>query len=191
MVVKSGTFIGEKIGVGRIEYDDADVISKLLDGKNKNTASGRQKSGSVTVDGMDNLLTHVSRCCQPVPGDEIVGFITKGRGVSIHRRNCLQLKKLAMNEPDRVISAQWGNVQSGTYSLTMRITGIDYSGLLRDVTTLITNDKVNITGVRSRIEKEKMISVIDVDMLINDISSFDRIRTKISALSGVTSVERL
>ncbi len=185
------TFIGEKIGVGRIEYDDADVISKLLDGKNKNTASGRQKSGSVTVDGMDNLLTHVSRCCQPVPGDEIVGFITKGRGVSIHRRNCLQLKKLAMNEPDRVISAQWGNVQSGTYSLTMRITGIDYSGLLRDVTTLITNDKVNITGVRSRIEKEKMISVIDVDMLINDISSFDRIRTKISALSGVTSVERL
>ena len=82
MVVKSGTFIGEKIGVGRIEYDDADVISKLLDGKNKNTASGRQKSGSVTVDGMDNLLTHVSRCCQPVPGDEIVGFITKGRGVS-------------------------------------------------------------------------------------------------------------
>ena len=82
-------------------------------------------------------------------------------------------------------------MQSGTYSLTMRITGIDYSGLLRDVTTLITNDKVNITGVRSRIEKEKMISVIDVDMLINDISSFDRIRTKISALSGVTSVERL
>ena len=163
----------------------------MLDGKNKNTASGRQKSGSVTVDGMDNLLTHVSRCCQPVPGDEIVGFITKGRGVSIHRRNCLQLKKLAMNEPDRVISAQWGNVQSGTYSLTMRITGIDYSGLLRDVTTLITNDKVNITGVRSRIENEKMISVIDVDMLINDISSFDRIRTKISALSGVTSVERL
>lgn len=185
------SFIAEKAVTNESKDDDVDAIAKLIEEKNKNTPSGRQKSGSVTVDGMDNLLTHVSRCCQPVPGDEIVGFITKGRGVSIHRRDCLQLRKLAQSEPDRVISAQWGNVQNGSYTLTMRITGSDYPGFLRDVTTLITGDKLNIAGVRSRVEREKMISIIDVDLLISDISSYERIRTKIASLTGVTSVERL
>ncbi len=188
------SYIEERSGVKQLDESD-EAISKAIEEKGKNIQaqanSSHQKSGSVTVEGIDNLLTHVSRCCQPIPGDEIVGFITKGRGVSIHRRDCEQLKKLALAEPDRVISAQWGNMQSASYTLTMRITGQDYPGFLRDVTTLIANDKLNIAGVRSRVERKQMLSIIDIDLLIPNITAFERIRTKIAAMSKVTAVERL
>ncbi len=188
------SYIEEKSGVNKPDESD-EAISRLIEEKGKNIQaqanSSHQKSGSVTVEGIDNLLTHVSRCCQPIPGDEIVGFITKGRGVSIHRRDCEQLKKLALSEPDRVITAQWGNMQNASYTLTMRITGQDYPGFLRDVTTLIANDKLNIAGVRSRVERKQMLSIIDIDLLIPNITAFERIRTKIAAMSKVTAVERL
>lgn len=187
-------YIEEKSGVKKADESD-EAISRLIEEKSKNIQaqanSSHQKSGSVTVEGIDNLLTHVSRCCQPIPGDEIVGFITKGRGVSIHRRDCEQLKKLALAEPDRVITAQWGNIQNASYTLTMRITGQDYPGFLRDVTTLIANDKLNIAGVRSRVERKQMLSIIDIDLLIPNITAFERIRTKIAAMSKVTAVDRL
>ena len=187
-------YIEEKTGV-KAQDDSDEAISKLIEEKSKSVQAqantSHQKSGSVTVEGIDNLLTHVSRCCQPIPGDEIVGFITKGRGVSIHRRDCEQLKKLAASEPDRVITAQWGNIQSASYTLTMRITGQDYPGFLRDVTTLIANDKLNIAGVRSRVERKQMLSIIDIDLLIPNITAFERIATKIAAMPKVTAVERL
>lgn len=90
-----------------------------------------------------------------------------------------------------MITAQWGNMQNASYTLTMRITGQDYPGFLRDVTTLIANDKLNIAGVRSRVERKQMLSIIDIDLLIPNITAFERIRTKIAAMSKVTAVERL
>ena len=186
------SFLEEKSGHAEQEESDDLIRSKLEEkGRSQAGIKTRQASGAVTVDGMDNLLTHVSRCCQPVPGDEIVGFITKGRGVSVHRRDCEQLKKLVAAEPERVIAAQWGNVRNSSYTVTMHIVGQDYPGFLRDVTTLIANDRLNIAGVRSRVERQKMISIIDVDILVPDIAVFDRIRVKIAALPKVTSVERM
>ncbi|HAH71091.1 MAG TPA: hypothetical protein DCL74_05105 [Succinivibrionaceae bacterium] len=89
------------------------------------------------------------------------------------------------------MAAQWGNVQNSSYTVTMHIVGQDYPGFLRDVTTLIANDRLNIAGVRSRVERQKLISIIDVDILVPDIAVFERIRVKIAALPKVTAVERM
>jgi len=151
----------------------------------------RQKPGAVIVDGVGNLLTHIAKCCQPIPGDEIVGFITKGRGVSIHRRSCEQLKALALSEPEKVVPAQWGSSGDKTYTITMRITGQDYSGMLRDITTLIANEKLNIAGVRSRVDSKNMTSIIDIDLLVTGLSAFDRLAAKIRAIPQITSIERM
>lgn len=192
-VANVGAFLEEASGHGRSESEREDDINRIIEEKSQNAAiaHSRQKAGSVTVEGIDNLLTHISRCCQPIPGDEIVGFITKGRGVSIHRRTCDQLKKLAAAEPDRVIAAQWGQMPEASYTITARITGQDYAGFLRDVTTLIANEKINIAGVRSRVERDKMLSIIDIDLLVSGLAEFDRLCLKLRALPRIATVERV
>ena len=93
------------------------------------------------MQGVGNLMTHVARCCQPIPGDSITGFITQGRGISIHREDCEQFKELSRRNPERIIDAVWGENYSDGYALTVRITANDRSGLLRDITTIIANEK--------------------------------------------------
>ena len=178
---------------GKSEEQKQAELNAIIEQKS-NTAiqqHNRQKPGAVIVDGVGNLLTHIAKCCQPIPGDEIVGFITKGRGVSIHRRSCEQLKALALSEPEKVVPAQWGSSGDKTYTITMRITGQDYSGMLRDITTLIANEKLNIAGVRSRVDSKNMTSIIDIDLLVTGLSAFDRLAAKIRAIPQITSIERM
>ncbi|MDY6322643.1 MAG: GTP diphosphokinase [Succinivibrio sp.] len=171
---------------------DAD-LRNLIEAKSASAVEAHkgQKTGSVTVDGVDNLLTHVAHCCQPIPGDEIVGFITKGRGVSIHRASCPMLLKLAKAEPEKVVAAQWGSAEGQSYTITMRITGQDYPGMLRDITTMIANEKLNIAGVRSRVDRDAMTSIIDIDLLVSGLAVFERLRGKIMQIPQVSAVQRI
>ncbi|MGL5324109.1 MAG: GTP diphosphokinase, partial [Aeromonas sp.] len=130
------------------EEEDRRLLERL---EQKANAPMRHKpKDHIVVEGVGNLMTHIARCCQPIPGDAIQGFITMGRGVSIHREDCEQLKELSRRNPERLIDAVWGENYSGGYSLTIRIISNDRSGLLRDITTVLANEKINVMGVRSR-----------------------------------------
>ena len=143
------------------------------------------------VNGVGNVMTHLARCCQPIPGDKIIGFITQGRGISIHRADCVQVQELAKKNPERLIEAQWGDSGGAGFSITIRVIAQDYSGLLRDITTVIANEKINVLGVRSKIDRKQELSIIDIDLMINKVDSLEKTLKKVKTTVNAISVERL
>lgn len=169
-----------------------DDISSIVNNRTAVQLSLQRKSkSSIVVDGVGNLLTHIAKCCQPIPGDDIAGFITQGRGISIHRIDCEQLKELSSKYPERLVSAEWGAKTDGGYTITIRVIAQDYSGLLRDVTTIIANEKINVLGVRSHVDRAQDLSIIDIDLMIVSISAMNRMLFRLNELDRVKSAKRI
>ncbi len=148
-------------------------------------------NGRVVVEGVGNLMHHIARCCQPIPGDDIVGFITQGRGISIHRADCDQLVDLQSHAPERIVDAVWGESYSSGYSLVVRVMANDRSGLLRDITTILANEKVNVLGVASRSDTKKQLATIDMDIEIYNQQVLSRVLAKLNQLPDVIDAKRL
>lgn len=148
--------------------------------------------GRILVDGIGTMMTHIAKCCQPIPGDEIIGFVTQGRGISIHKANCPQLKSLMKKNPERVVSSQWGDAAGANgFTVTIKIVASDYPGLLRDVTTVIANEKINVIGVRSHTERMKDLSIIDIDLMLVNLPALNRVLTKLNEIKLVRSASRV
>lgn len=171
------------------EEEDRRLLAKLE--QKANVPFRPKPKDHIVVEGVGNLMTHIARCCQPIPGDGIQGFITMGRGVSIHREDCEQLKELTRRNPERLIEAVWGENYSGGYGLTIRILSNDRSGLLRDITTVLANEKINVMGVRSRSNVREQTAEIDMELEIYNINAFNRALAKLSQLNDVISAKRL
>lgn len=185
-------FLEQKLNKPTAEEEDRRLLEQLeskTHARVKSSAAGGKDH--IVVQGVGNLMTHVARCCQPIPGDSITGFITQGRGISIHREDCEQLKELVRRNPERVIEAVWGENYSGGYALTVRITANDRSGLLRDITTIIANEKINVLGMRSRSNVKQQTADIDIDMEIYNIETLNRMLAKINQMNDVVSAKRL
>lgn len=171
------------------EEDEA-VLRQLELKASKKTATTRSK-GQVVVQGVGNLLTNIARCCQPIPGDEIIGFITQGRGVSIHKADCEQLKELTTHHPERMVEAVWGENSDGGYQITLRVIANDRSGLLRDITTILANEKINVTEINSRANPKQQTATMDMALNIQNIDTLSRALAKISQLPDILEAKRL
>ncbi|MFC3913189.1 GTP diphosphokinase [Pseudaeromonas sharmana] len=182
-------FFEGKLNKPTAEEEEKKLLAQL-EQKSQNRVQ-QQPKGHIVVQGVGNLMTHIARCCQPIPGDGIIGFITQGRGISIHREDCEQLKELMRRNPERVIEAVWGENYSGGYTLTVRITANDRSGLLRDITTIIANEKINVLGMRSRSNTKLQTADIDIDMEIYNIDALNRMLSKLNQMTDVVSAKRL
>ncbi|PSJ39325.1 GTP diphosphokinase [Zobellella taiwanensis] len=166
-------------------------VLRQLEQKAAKKPQDHKANGHIVVQGVGNLLTNTARCCQPIPGDEIVGFITQGRGISIHRADCEQLKELAAQHPERMVDAVWGENYSGGYNLTMRVVANDRSGLLRDITTILANEKINVMGVNSRSNRKQQTATIDMELEVYNIDTLSRTLAKISQLPDILEARRL
>ncbi|EMI5490234.1 GTP diphosphokinase [Providencia stuartii] len=153
-------------------------------------ASQSNSSGRVVVEGVGNLMHHIARCCQPIPGDDIIGFITKGRGISIHSVDCEQLAELQSHAPERLVEAVWGENYSSGYSLVVRVVANDRSGLLRDITTILANEKVNVLGVSSRSDVKQQLATIDMTIEIYNLQVLARVLAKLNQLPDVIEAKR-
>ena len=163
---------------------------KILKNKTSSTRLQVKDSGRIVVEGVGNLMHHIARCCQPIPGDDIVGFITKGRGISIHRINCEQLLELQLHAPERIVDAIWGENYSSGYSFGVRIIANDRSGLLRDITTILANEKVNVFSVSSRSDVKQQLATIDMNIEIYNLQVLGRILAKLNQLPDVLEAKR-
>ena len=144
-------------------------------------------SPGMKVLGIGNLLTTMARCCNPVPGDQIVGYVTRARGVTVHRADCLNI--LNEEERARVVEVEWG-LGGRMYPVDVRIEAWDRVGLLRDITNIVTEDKVNMVGVRT-IESGGEGSVTILTTLeTTGIEQLSRLLSRIEIIRGVRSVER-
>src|SRR5207344_21996 len=115
----------------------------------KKARTAAAKSGVLVVGGLDRLMTQLAKCCKPVPPDPIRGFVTRGKGVSVHREDCASLKRLAEQQPERLIEARWG-AGPGSYTVEMAVTATDRRGLLRDIGDALARERLNVTAVRTQ-----------------------------------------
>ncbi|MBU2869605.1 GTP diphosphokinase [Colwellia sp. E2M01] len=153
----------------------------------KNTT---QDDNGITVSGVGNLLTHMAKCCQPVPGDSITGFITQGRGISVHRQDCEQLTNLLSMQPERLVEVQWGNNKQ-SYEASAQIICSDRQGLLRDISTIISNERVSIVGMESNTDHVKQTVIMNVKLEVESSELLKRVLDKLSQLDDVMKVRRL
>jgi GTP pyrophosphokinase len=141
----------------------------------------------VLVVGMDRLLTQLAKCCKPVPPDPIRGFVTRGRGVSIHREDCPSLKRLAETDPARLIEAAWG-AGAGAYGVDMVVTASDRPGLLRDIGDALAREKINVTAVRTQSRDD--LAFMRFSFEVGDLAQLKRAFAVVRDVTGVIRVAR-
>ena len=149
--------------------------------------SGSAKSGVLVV-GVDRLLTQLARCCRPAPPDRITGFVTKGRGVSVHRRDCPALARLLARFPERMIGAGWGSQAGQVYPVDIVVQGNDRQGLLRDVTESLSREKLNVIAVKTQTRHSVASMYFTVE--IDDIDHLRRALAAIEDVRGVLAAAR-
>ena len=167
----------------RKEHEDEDFEEKIEELSKAKPIRNKPSKTGVVVKGIDNCLVKLSKCCNPLPGDEIVGYITKGRGVSVHRKDCTNVNDL-FNEENRMIDVYWFDDVNGAYKVEIEILANDRSGLLKDIIKQIENSKVKLMGVNSRTTKEN-IAIIDLSLEVENIDILNK------ALSAFRNVENV
>jgi GTP pyrophosphokinase len=147
--------------------------------------------GALRVHGVGNLLNTLARCCQPLPGDAVRGFITRGRGVSVHRADCASLARLARRDPDRVIDVEWGEVPVRAYVVDIAVRGYDRKGLHKDVTGVISTAGTPIVASASRVHARTGEVDMRFTVRVRDFEQLSALLGKLEALPNVIDVRRL
>jgi GTP pyrophosphokinase len=147
--------------------------------------------GAIQVQGVGNLLSHTAGCCKPLPGDNIIGFITQGRGVSVHRRDCGRLLNLQNEHPERIVEVNWGRDSRAGYEVDIGIEAYDRSGLLRDITSLLANAHVNVLSVHTETNTREHLATMRLRVEVPDLSFLGKLLTRIGGLNNVISAVRL
>jgi len=143
-------------------------------------------TSAVQVLGMGDLVTHLAQCCRPVPGDSIIGYVTRSRGVTIHRQDCYNV--IHEDEKERLLPVEWGQTDS-LYPVSIQVEGWDRVGLIRDITTIVAEEKVNITGVSSVHHSNHTVTV-NLTLETKGLAQVSRLLARIDGIRGVTSVNR-
>ncbi|MFA7386332.1 MAG: GTP diphosphokinase [Thiohalobacteraceae bacterium] len=156
----------------------------------KPTRAGEPGDAELRIEGVGNLLTHMAQCCRPVPQDPIVGYITRGRGVSIHRQDCPNLLRLAATERERLLTVDWGGGAGSVYPVEVEILAYDRAGLLRDITSVLANEKINVIGVNTYTDKADYAAHMRLTLEIRDIAELSRVLSRIGQLPNVIEVQR-
>lgn len=160
-------------------------IEELSETKHHNIKSS---SSGIIVKGIDNCLVKLSKCCNPLPGDEIIGYITKGRGVSVHRKDCVNIHEL-FKEENRIIDVEWYNQEKVSYTVEIEVFANDRNGLLADIVQKINDSKAKILGVNARATKER-IAITEVALEVDSLDSLNKIIKELRKVDSVYEVNR-
>tara|TARA_R110000823_G_scaffold4279_1_gene16365 strand:- start:15853 stop:18084 length:2232 start_codon:yes stop_codon:yes gene_type:complete len=155
-------------------------------------ASSKGNDGSqVRISGVGNLMTYIARCCKPLPGEAISGYITVGRGVSVHRQDCNKLLQLQSVEPQRIIAVDWADAQIDTYPVDIELTAYDRQGLLRDITMQLATEKVNVVSLNTVTDTANHMATMNIRLEIRDLATLSDVLSRLNGLPNVVSVKRI
>ena len=149
----------------------------------------RKDPAGFTVQGVGNLLVQLARCCQPVPGEPIAGYLTRSRGVTVHRAGCASFARLAAAQPQRVLPVEWGS-SGGGYEVDVAITGVDRKWLLKDVTTVVAQEDAHLSDIRSEVGSDGRCQ-LQLKLRVTDYGQLSTLLGKLDALPGVEQARRL
>ena len=166
-----------------------DKIKKNFD-EHEYAKKRKKKDNGITVKGLDNILVRFAKCCNPLPGDDIVGYITKGRGVAIHRRDCPNIKLDDEFLQNRLVEVEWNNPEKSKFEGEVKIIAVDRVGLLNDIIHVVSMEKLSISGINCRVLKDNTAN-ISLLVEVNDISELKQLMKKIKSIPGVDEVSRM
>jgi len=150
----------------------------------------RKGSEPIIAEGVGNLLSQIAKCCQPVAGEPILGYVTQGKGVSVHKENCAQLSNLLEQHPERQIDVSWAIEHQTSFQTELNVFCNDRSGILRDITTVLSNEKVGLLGVNSFSNKSHNSALIKLSIEVTDANNLARVIDKLKQLPDVNDVAR-
>jgi len=167
-----------------------DLLAETLAPDEVQTRPSKPVEGNqgILIVGVDKLLTQLARCCKPAPPDEIQGFITRGKGISIHRMDCSNFANLAAMHPERVIETDWGVQTTGVFAADIVVDAHDRQGLLRDISEIFTREKLNVVGVNTQSKQGKAHMSFTVE--ITNLQQMQKTLTLIHDVEGVVGVRR-
>ena len=186
--ISAGKIISKLLFEYRKEHEEESIEEKIEElSKKRRTPKKNPKSG-VIVKGIDNCLVKFSKCCNPVPGDEIIGYITKGRGVSVHRKDCINIKELFEDE-ERIIDVEWGETEKASYKVDIEILSNDRSGLVADIAKEINNTKATMLMISSKLNKEKIVTT-EVTLEVENLDELNKVLKVLRKIDSVYEVKR-
>ena len=169
-------------------HEEENIEQKLEELTAKRGQKTKPSESGIIVKGIDNCLVKLSKCCNPLPGDEIVGYITKGRGVSVHRKDCVNVKDL-VSEENRMIDVEWYNKNESEYNVDIEVLANDRSGLLVDILKELGTTKAKLMGVNTKTTKEK-IAIIDMTIEIENLEELNKVLKAVRKVNSVYEVHR-
>ena len=165
--------------------DTVEILRKKRQRKPKTA-----KSGQAAIKGVGGLLSTFARCCRPVPPEVIGGYITQGRGVTIHRQDCGNFLSLHTRHPERVVEVDWGESDDANYPVELTLFAYDRQGLLRDISNVLADEDVSVLEVQTKTDKKKMQAVMDLSVEVPSLPSLSRMMSRLEQVANVTSVRR-
>lgn len=175
-----------------VKLTDQDILESMADQGHESLKAEHSKSG-IIVKGIYDVAVHFSRCCSPVPGDEIVGYVTRGRGVSVHRTDCINMMSLSETEKERLIEAEWQKGAEedggGLYMAGLKIYGNNRMGLLVDITKIFTERSIDINGIHSKTNKQD-VATIEISFSVKGREELTKLIDKIRQVESVIDIER-
>lgn len=156
------------------------------------TKKDKKNSQAVQVKGVNNILTRFAKCCTPIPGDEIIGFITKGRGVSVHRKDCANIRQKMIDDKEKIVQVEWNNsyAKESSFNVELQINAYDRSGLLADVSRIFEDEKVPLLNVNARLPRDD-ISAMTVIFEIQSKEQLAKIKNRVKSIKDVIDVFRI
>ncbi|MFY8272958.1 GTP diphosphokinase [Pseudoalteromonas sp. SSDWG2] len=158
--------------------------------KQHNPNAKGDKNG-IVVDGVGSLMSHMAGCCEPVPGDSICGYITQGRGIAVHRSDCEQFANLQERNPERIVEVSWSAKTSSDFALSIKVEATDRQGLIRDISAVLANEKVNVMSMNVNTIDEKQLAIFNMKISVSDLSTTNRLLTKLMQIEGVYDASRV
>ena len=172
----------------RKEHKEEPIEQKIEELSTAKRKTPKPSNSGIIVKGIDNCLVKLSKCCNPLPGDEIIGYITKGRGVSVHRKDCVNVNDL-LKEENRIIDVQWYDQEKVTYTVEIEVFANDRNGLLADIVQKINDSKAKLLGVNARATKER-IAVTEVTLEVDSLDSLNKVIRELRKVDSVYEVKR-
>ena len=177
------------VSIAETLFSNAPELQTQLFSPSREDSSAQQDE--FKVQGVGNLLTTLAQCCKPLRGDEIIGYVTQNRGVTIHRKDCTDFLQSAELQPDRVIEVSWGREESGRYPVEIALEAYDRTGLLGDITGLLSLMRVNVTHVNTHSDRANSIAHMRLTIEISDIEQLVRILGRLNNMPNVISAIRV
>ena len=186
--ISTGKIIARILEEYKKVHQDDEIEQKIEALSNQKKPNTNLPKSGIIVKGIDNCLVKLSKCCNPVPGDNIIGYITKGRGVSIHTTDCINMKEL-VQEPDRMIDVEWVGEKTSSYNVDIEVFSNDRTGLLADIIKAVYDVKTKLVAVNSRTNKDRTVTT-DITIEVQNLEELNKTLKSIRKVDSVFEVRR-